>query len=371
MARMPYSSRDLTRIVLSVGAIGVLIVSTAWIVRPFVSAFLWATMIVISTWPLLIGLQTRLWGKRGLAVTVMTVALLLVLIVPLGFMVGALVNNIDNIVARVSSLDKVGMPAPPAWLGSIPLAGPKLLAGWERLAAEGPGGLTARATPYAGRFIQWVAAQIGSVGGMILHFLLTVIISAVLYANGGAAARGVRKFVSRLAGASGDRAVLLAAASIRGVAFGVVVTAIIQTLIAGTGLFILSVPGAPLITAAIFILCLAQIGPLLIMLPAVIWKFYAGPTVSASVLLAFMLVACTIDNVIRPILIRKGADLPLMLVFSGVIGGMISFGIMGVFVGPVILAVTYNLLQEWVEYQPEAEDVVAAGEGVKQAAPAG
>jgi predicted PurR-regulated permease PerM len=163
--------------------------------------------------------------------------------------------------------------------------------------------------------------------------------------------------------------VLLAAASIRGVAMGVVVTAIIQTLIAGTGIFIASVPGGMLLSAAVLILCLAQIGPGLAMLPAVIWKFYTSSAVSGFVLLAFMLVAGTIDNFIRPILIRKGADLPLLLIFAGVIGGVISLGIMGVFVGPVLLAVTYNLLEEWVENPTEPEEETPAGEEAKRAAP--
>ena len=284
-----------------------------------------------------------------MAATVLIVAILLVLVIPLGFTVGALADNTENIVAWVGSLNKYTLPLPPEWLSKIPLAGSKLAAKWQELSAEGPGALTARFAPYGGRFVHWFGAQLGSIGAMILQFLITVIICAVLYMKGEAAARGVRKFAVRLAGSQGDRAVLLAGSSVRGVAMGVVGTAIIQTLIAGTGLVLASIPGALLISAAILILCLAQVGPVLIAIPALIWKFSTGPKLSAVVLLAFMLVACTIDNVIRPILIKKGANLPLLLIFSGVIGGMISLGIMGIFVGPVILAVTYTLLADWVE----------------------
>lgn len=194
---------------------------------------------------------------------------------------------------------------------------------------------------------------------MILQFLLTVIMCAVLYTHGESAARGVRKFAARLAGSNGDRAVLLAANSIRGVAIGIVVTAIVQVLIAGAGLAIASIPGALFLCAAILFLCLAQLGPALIMLPAVAWVFYTGSTLSGFILLAFALVSMTIDNVLRPILIRKGADLPLLLIFTGVIGGMIGMGIMGIFLGPVILAVTFNLLEEWVEHRTEPEEDAA------------
>jgi predicted PurR-regulated permease PerM len=196
---------------------------------------------------------------------------------------------------------------------------------------------------------------------MILQFLMTVIICAVLYTTGEAAARGVRKFATRLAGSNGDRAVLLAAGSIRGVAIGIVVTAVIQVLIAGAGLVIASIPGALLLSAVVLFLCLAQLGPALVMIPAVIWEFYTGPTLSGCILLVFALVSMTIDNVIRPILIRKGADLPLPLIFTGVIGGMIAMGIMGIFLGPVILAVTYDLLKAWVENPSEPDGDAADG----------
>jgi predicted PurR-regulated permease PerM len=178
---------------------------------------------------------------------------------------------------------------------------------------------------------------------------LTVIMAAVLYANGETAARGVRRFAYRLAVANGERAVLLAASTVRSVAKGIVVTAVIQSAIGGLGFVVTSVPAAGLLTAAAFILCLAQIGPIPVMLPVVVWKFYTGDSGSGFVLLVFTLVAGLIDNFIRPVLIRAGADLPLLLIISGVIGGLISFGVMGLFIGPVILAVTWVLVREWVE----------------------
>ncbi len=361
MSQSGYSSYDLTRSTLSIATIGLLIVSTAWIVRPFVSAFLWATVIVISTWPLLMRLQARLWGKRGMATAVMTLALLLILLVPLAVSVVTLLGHMDQIVQWVSSLDQFVMPDPPAWVANIPLVGDKVMATWIQLASQGPGGVKAQALPYAKLFIAWFVAQLGGAAAMILQFLLTVIICAVLYTNGEAAGLGVRKFAARLGGANGEKAVLLAAGTIRGVSIGIVVTAVIQVLIAGIGLVIVSIPGALVLSVVILFLCLAQLGPALIMIPAVIFEFYTGSKLSGFILLPFALVSMTIDNVIRPILIRKGADLPLILIFSGVIGGLISIGILGLFLGPVILAVTYNLLKQWVENRPEPDEVADSG----------
>jgi predicted PurR-regulated permease PerM len=361
-----YSSRDLTRVVLSVTAIAALVAITLWIVLPFATAFLWATVIVTSTWPLLLSLQARLWGRRGMATAVLTVALLLMLLLPLGFSVGALVGNIDHIVTWVGSLDTLVLPSPPEWLAGVPVVGGKIVDRWQALAAQGPGSIPAQALPYARVFIRWFAAQLGGAGAMMVQFLMTVLICAVLYMKGDSVGRGVRLFFSRLAGSNGDRVVLLAANSIRGVAVGIVVTAIVQVLIAGTGLLITSVPGAWLLAAVLLFLCLAQLGPALIMIPAVIWQFYTGAAASGFILLVFTLSSMLIDNFLRPLLIRRGADLPLLLIFSGVIGGMISMGIMGIFLGPVILAVTFDLLKAWVENRTDAEEDGAAPEAIEQ-----
>ncbi len=354
-----YPSADLTRSTLAVLFVVALIVFSAWIALPFLSATLWAVMIVISTWPLLIGLQSKLGGRRGLATAAMIVALLLVLVVPLSLAVGALIGNMDTIVAKVDSLKTLQLPPPPDWVARIPIRGPELSAEWQRAVAEGPGSLSARIAPYGGIGLRWLAERAGGVAGIVLQFLLTVVISAVLYVNGETAARGVRRFAKRLAGSNGDRAAVLASATIRGVAMGVILTAILQTIIATAGLLIASIPGTWFLAAAILILSLAQLGPVLVMIPALVWKFHSGDSIGGFVLLlAFTLVACTIDNFLRPFLIRKGTDLPLLLIFAGVIGGMISFGVMGIFVGPVILAVTYALLREWVDTQPEGEEAV-------------
>jgi predicted PurR-regulated permease PerM len=283
----------------------------------------------------------------------MTIVLLLVVLLPLTLSVGALASNMGDIVANLKSF---AVPPPPEWVARIPLKGPDIAEKWQRLSAEGPGSFSVEVAPYTTQVLQWILGRIGGFGSMMLNFLLTVIISGVLYAKGEVAAKGVRRFASRLAGARGDRAVVLAAGTTQSVAKGIIVTAVIQTVIAGAGLLLTSAPAATLLIAAVFIFCIAQLGPILVMLPVVIWKFYSGASGSGFVLLAFMLVAGTIDNFIRPVLIRQGANLPLLLIIGGVIGGIIGFGVMGLFVGPVLLAVSYVLLREWVESPPATEE---------------
>jgi predicted PurR-regulated permease PerM len=142
--------------------------------------------------------------------------------------------------------------------------------------------------------------------------------------------------------------VVLAGQAIRAVALGVVVTAIVQSAAAGIGLAVVGIPYAAVLTAIIFILCIAQLGPLLVLAPAVGWLYWSGDAVWGSVLLVWTLLVGALDNVLRPILIKRGADLPLLLIFAGVIGGLVGLGIIGLFVGPVILAVTYRLLESWI-----------------------
>ena len=190
--------------------------------------------------------------------------------------------------------------------------------------------------------------QSATAGMMILEFLMTVIIAAILYANGDAAATGVRAFSRRLAGQKGEEAAVLASKAIRGVALGVALTAIIQSVLGGIGLAVTGVPAAAVLTAVMFILCVAQIGPALVLIPSIILLYWRGDTFWGTVLLVWSLPVGILDNFLRPALIRKGADLPLLLIFAGVIGGLIAFGIIGLFIGPVVLAVAFTLLQAWV-----------------------
>jgi len=341
-------TRDITRTTLAVLFIGILIASSFWILRPFITAIIWAMIIVVATWPVMLGLQARLRNKRGLAVAAMTVILLLVIVVPFLFAISTIMDNAENITGRIKSLGTVGVPQPPEWVEKIPLVGTKIADRWNQVAAIPPDELPAKVAPYARDIVAWFLSKAGSVGMMVVQFLLTVIISAIMYAGGEKAASGVLSFARRLAGLQGENVTVLAAKAIRSVALGIIVTALIQTAIGGLGLIISGVPAAPLLTAVVFILCLAQLGPILVMAPSVIWLYWKGDPLWGTVLLVFTIVAGGIDNFIRPILIKKGADLPLIMIFAGVIGGLIAFGVIGLFIGPVVLAVTYTLLKAWV-----------------------
>jgi predicted PurR-regulated permease PerM len=264
-----HTGPDLTRSTLAVFLVAALCFASFWILRPFLIAAVWATMTVVATWPVLLRLQARLGGRRGRAVTVLTVCFLLLLIVPLFFASLTVISNAGWVTEWLLSLQSTGLPLAPDWLGRLPLVGTELSGAWNQLAAAGSAKLFAFAGPHLGRLFQWFVGELGGVGMLIVQFLLTVVIAAVLYSTGDTAARGVLLFGHRLAGTQGE---------------------------------------------------------------FLVWSIAVG----------------AIDNFLRPILIKKGVDLPFLLILSGVMGGLFAFGLIGIFVGPVVLAVTYTLLQDWV-----------------------
>jgi predicted PurR-regulated permease PerM len=186
--------QDIARITLGVIFIAALILTSAWILRPFLPATIWATMIVVSTWPLMLQCQERLWGKRGLAVTVMTAALLLVFVIPFSLAIGTIVDNTDEIAHWAKSLATVELPPLPEWVSKIPLLGARITAGWNDLVAKGPGGLGARLAPYTRSVLLWLLGKLGGFGVTFVHFMLTVVLSAIMYAKGEIAVEGVSRF---------------------------------------------------------------------------------------------------------------------------------------------------------------------------------
>ena len=358
-------SSDLFPRIFQVLALAALIATSLWIIRPFLVALIWATTVSIATWPILLRVQTALAGRRGLAVAVMTIALLAVFLIPLYFAITMVAANVDRLSDLPKSISTVALAGPPSWVNAIPIVGSKVAARWQELASAGPAEVSQRLTPYVHSLALWFLAQTGNFGVLFLQFVLTVVIAAILYANGEIAASGVLRFARRLAGAEGEKVVVLSAQSVRGVALGIVITAVVQTLLAGIGLGVAGVPFPTLLTALMFILAIAQIGPGPVLIGAVIWVYHASGPLWGTGLLIWSVFCSTFDNFMRPLLIRRGADLPLLLVFAGVIGGLFSFGVIGLFIGPVVLAVAYTLLRDWVS-ESEEEPTSGALDGSKK-----
>ena len=341
-------SSDITRIILFVLVIGALLLASLWTLLPFLSGMIWATTIAVATWPLLLRLESAAGGRRALAVAAMTLLVLLVFIVPFALAISTMLDAAGRSPAVMNDFLTKGLGPPPAWIEDIPVVGRQVADQWQAVAAGGPEGLAEVLQPYGRSAAAYAISATGGVGRMVVLILLTVVLVAILYSNGETAARGVLAFAHRLGGETGQRTVRLAGQAVRSVALGVVLTALVQALLAGMGLWFCGIPHPALLTAITFILGIAQIGPVLVLAPAVFWLYWTGSNGWATALLVWSLPVAALDNIIRPILIRRGVELPILLIVAGVIGGLISFGVVGLFIGPVVLAATYTLAKDWV-----------------------
>jgi predicted PurR-regulated permease PerM len=355
---------DLVKNTLAIVLIGALLAACFWIVRPFLPALIWASMIVIATWPMLLVVQKKVRGRRP-AVMVMIGLLILVFVIPFALAVGTIVENVPQITSFGKHLMTLDIPVPPEWVGQIPLIGDSANELWQKAADVGPGEINKRLSPYLRNVGGWLVAQAGGLGMMLLHLILTLVLATLLYMNGEATADMAIRLARRVADERGENSAILAAMSIRAVAQGVVITALVQSLLAGVGLAVVGIPYTSLLTALIFMLTLAQIGAGPVLIPVIIWLFWKDSTGWGIAMLIWSVIVMGMDGFMRPILIRRNANLPLLLILAGVIGGLLAFGVIGLFIGPVLLAVCYTLMTAWIdeenpESSSETSDAVTA-----------
>jgi predicted PurR-regulated permease PerM len=347
---------DITRIVLMVLFIAALLAGSFWTLLPFLGGLIWAATVVIATWPMLQRMRAKTGKRPWIAVAVMTTLTLLAVILPFAFAVSTLLDVAHRGPEVLGDIFTRGLGPAPEWLGKIPVAGHQLVAKWDEIATGGRDGLIEAARPYMGAAAQWAISVTGGIGIVAVNILLTVILVAILYSQGETAARGALAFGFRLGGERGKEVMTLAAQAVRSVALGVVVTALVQSVLAGLALWICGIPKPAVFAALVFMLGIAQLGPLPIMVPAIGWLFWTDHPGWGTVLIVLAIPIGALDNVLRPILIRRGVQLPMLLIIAGVIGGLIGFGVMGLFVGPVLLAASYTLAKSWVNDPPPTAD---------------
>jgi predicted PurR-regulated permease PerM len=340
---------DIARVLFVVAILCALTAGSLYVMRPFIPGLIWATMIVVATWPAMLAVQRRLGNRRSLATLVMLLILLFVIVLPLYEATSTLAEHGAEIMGVIRQLPDYALPPPPSWIHDIPMVGTRVADEWQTLSDAGPGGLLAKLEPYVSIAAHWLIGHAASVGVFVIHMVVTVVITGVLYSQGESAAAYVMRFAERVGPRYGAEAVRLAGASIRAVALGIVVTAVLQSALGGIGLAVAGVPGAGVLTALMLMLCLAQIGPGLPLFGGAIWLFVHDSHVAAILLGIWSVMVVMLDNFVRPVLIRRGVNLSMLLILSGVLGGMFAFGIVGLFIGPAILAVSSTLLSAWID----------------------
>jgi predicted PurR-regulated permease PerM len=339
------------------GAVLFLLIGCVLVLRPFLSAILFAGVVVVSSWPLYQRLLRRLKGRRNLAALAMTLFLTLLVIVPLSLVAWNMADDIGRLVDQVRTALDDDVLHTPAWLISIPVIGPWLDGYLNDLL-----GNRDELTIVAKRMIEPARRLVTNggllLGGGVLQMLMATFVSFFLYRDGEGAMRVIGVGAARIFGEHASRVSITVSQTVRGVMLGLLGTALAQAVVAAIGFAIAGVPAVPMLAVLTFIFSLVPVGPPLVWGSAAVWLFAHGQTGWGIFMVIWGLVLISgVDNVVRPVLISRGTILPFLLTFLGVLGGVVAFGFVGLFIGPTLLAVAYSLINEWTGSNAE----IAAG----------
>ncbi|MGE8169391.1 AI-2E family transporter [Pseudomonas putida] len=318
-----------------------------WVMAPFMSALLWGAILAFASWPLMRLLTRALGGRETLAAGLLTTAWILIVALPLVWLGFNLADHIRDATAFVRDIQVDGLPDAPAWLANMPFIGERLVQGWESLDQQGAA-LIASIKPHLGQVGNWLLARSAQIGSGVLELTLSLVFVFFFYRDGPRLSAFVLRLLHRLVGKRADYYLDLVAGTVQRVVNGVIGTAAAQALLAMIGFLIAGVPGAIVLGLVTFMLSLIPMGPPLAWIPAtgwLVWKGDYGMAVFLGIWGTFVISG--VDNVLKPYLISRGGNLPLVIVLLGVFGGLLAFGFIGLFIGPTLLAVGYSLLLDW------------------------
>ena len=347
----------LSRIVEATVRVGVLVVLVAWclqIVWPFLIPVIWGVIIAIAAYPIYHRLQVALGGRRKLAATIFTLLALVLLIGPTILLAETLIASAQELATDLRD-GTVAVPVPPEGIGQWPVIGQPLERFW-RLASVNLEQALGEIGPQLRAFASWLLSAVAGVGLGILQFVFSIITAGVLLAQAQPGRRVAYAIATRLAGEQGPELADLAHMTIRSVTRGILGVALIQALLAGLGFLAVGLPAAGFLALICLVLALVQ-SIVIVLIPTVIYVFATADPVVAAVFLIWSLFVGLIDNVLKPILLGRGVKAPMIVIFLGAIGGFLAFGVIGLFVGAVVLALGYELFLAWLyQGQPLAEE---------------
>lgn len=332
---------DLVRI----GIIGLFAYWSLQLVAPFALIVIWSAILAVALFPMFTGLSRLLGDRPKLSATIIVIACLVLIIAPLALVS---VNFADAILALVAQLksDNFTFPAAPEAIRGWPVVGERLYAGWNQVAGNLAAAIMKFQAPLR-EVMGVIIAKFAAIGGGVLSFVASVILSGIFLTMSPRLAETIQVLAGRIGGERGVGFARLAGSTVRNVSRGVIGVALLQTLLCGLCFAFFDIPARGALTFAVFMLCLMQLGPGLVLIPAIIWAWFSWP---ASMAFAFTVVAIPItvvDNVLKPILMSRGLSTPMPVILIGVIGGTLSHGLLGLFLGPIVLSVFYELLRAW------------------------
>jgi len=330
--------------------IGLVFLLISWcftIVRPFITPIIWGLIIAVAAYPAYQRVQAMLGGRPRLAATLFTLFMLLIVIVPTVMLSGTLVEAIKPLAVELHEQGTLTIPAPAESVRGWPLIGEQLHSFWN-LASENIQEALQKIGPQIKTVGKWLLATAAGAGFGILQFVFAIIIAGVLLPGAAGGHRTAHAIAARLAGKQRTDLVELAEKTIRSVASGILGVALIQSLLAGLGFMVAGVPAAGFWALLCLLLGVAQIGIIIVLVPVIIYLFNTADTVTAVGFLIWSIPVGLIDNILKPILLARGVKTPMVIIFMGAIGGFLASGIIGLFVGAVVLALSYELFMLWL-----------------------
>ena len=344
--------------------IGVILLLAAWcfqIVRPFLIPVLWGVIIAVAVYPGYQRLESALHGRGRLAAMLLTLVMFVVLLVPTFMLAETLVGGVNGIADRMQA-GTLEIPPPPESVAGWPLIGEPLDRFW-RTASVNLATAIKPLTPQLKQLGSWLLSGAAGAGLGILQFIAAIIISGVLLAYTRASSNTAQQLGARLAGEQGGKFINVAEATVRSVARGILGVALIQSLLAGLGFLVVGIPAAGLWALIAMFLSVIQIGIFPVTLPILIYVFATADIVTAVIFLIWSIFVSTIDNVLKPMLLGRGVQVPMLVIFVGSIGGFIASGIIGLFTGAVVLTLGYMLFMTWLRGEDEEAGAEAAPTG--------
>ncbi len=330
-----------------IGALALIFLWALQIIKPFVEIVLWAIILAVAVHPIYTGLARRLGGRGRLSAILITVLCLAVLLVPSWRFFGATIEEARE-VAKQAEEGTLQVPPPPDGVREWPLIGERTHAFWDDVSRNLDATLE-RLKPELAAVGQWTFRALAGLAGTVLQFLISILIAGALLSTGDKGREFSVKFATRLAGPHGEDFIRLAVATVRSVFQGVLGIALIQSALSAIGMLVLGVPGAMIWALLVLILAVVQLPPILVLGPVMVWAFATQSTTAAVIFLVYGLLVSVSDTLLKPLLLGRGVDVPMLVILLGAIGGMIMSGIIGLFVGAVVLAVAYQLMRTWLE----------------------
>ena len=345
--------------------LGILALFLYWsflLLRPFISTLIWGVVLVVALYPIYGWLESSLGGRRRLAAFLVTIISLLIVVGPVTWVALNLIDGLRTIPDRFD-VSNMRLPPAPLTLKNWPLIGDPLYQFWNLASTNSRAALAKIAPqlkPVGGTMVR-IAAGVG-IGA--IKFLIAVVVAGFLFAPAPWFVAKLKILSHRLAGARGEEFIYLAADTIRAVSRGIIGISVLQSILAGLGFFAVGIPGAGLLATGVLVLGIIQIGAAIILIPLIIWVWATADSTTALLFTAYMIPVGLLDNVLKPLMLGRGLDIPMLVILIGVVGGTLSYGFSGLFLGPIVLAVIWRLLIAWIS---EAESTAGSVNAVNRA----